>query len=255
MVASSIAFSAFLSLIPLLVLVALAYGALADPREVASDLRALVRVVPLGARAAIEGWLAEGLFRRDGRGAGLALSTALTLFSAGRAGRSLLYGLNIAYRVEHRRNFLARRLLAVAIAAGVAGLGVGALVLVSAVALVSRYVPDVPFGSKIARAFLWSAAATVTCVMSALLYRHGPAREPPALRAVAPGAVVATALSLSGTWLLSAYLARFGELGRLYGSLGAVVALQLWLLGVALVFLFGARLNADLAGDDSPLGR
>lgn len=249
MVASSIAFSAFLSLIPLLVLVALAYGALADPGQVASDLRSLLRVVPAGAQGVFEAWLSEGLTRREGRGAGLALSTVLTLFSAGRAGRSLLYGLNIAYRVEHRRDFLARRLLAVAIAAGAAGLGVGTLVLASVLTLLAGYVPDVPFGSEIARTMLWSAAAVTTCLVAALLYRYGPASEPAPMPAVAPGAVVAAALSLLGGWALSAYAARFGELGRLYGSLGAVVALQLWLLGLALAFLYGARLNAELSGD------
>ena len=64
-----------------------------------------------------------------------------------------------------------------------------------------------------------------------------------------PGALLATALWLGATALFSIYLARFGDFGRLYGSLGAVIVLQLWLLGSAFAFLLGARFNVELAGD------
>lgn len=122
MVASSIAFSSFLSMLPLITLVALAYGAFTDPQEVVADLRALTRVIPAEARRPVLAGLQDTLLQREGRGTGLALSIMLTVYSASRSGRSLLYGLNVAYRVDKRRGFLARRMTSVLIVLAVAAL-------------------------------------------------------------------------------------------------------------------------------------
>lgn len=253
MVASSIAFSTFLSLLPLLALVALGYGAFTDPREVVADLRSLTRVMPSEARGLVNLWLGEALLSRDGRGAGLVLSTVLTLLSASRAGRSLLFGLNVACRVERRRGFITRRLTAIAIVLGAAALLITALMAVSAFAVLARLLPALPFASELARALFWSATAAVTAAMLTAIYRYGPARAAPPWRDVMPGAAVATMLWLAATGLFSLYLTRFGDLGRVYGSLGAVIVLQLWLLGSALAFLLGARFNIEFAAGGQAL--
>ena len=249
MVASSIAFSSFLSLLPLLALVALAYGTFAEPQRVVADLRALTHVMPVEARGLISSSLGEALLNREGRGTGFALSIALTVFSASRAGRSLLYGLNVACRVQRRASFVARRAIAVTIVLAAAALVTAVLVAVSAFAFIVRFLPELPFASELAQVLFWSAAAAVTVAMLAAIYRFGPARASPPWRDVAPGAVLATALWLGATALFSLYLTRFGDFGRVYGSLGAVIVLQLWLLGSAFAFLLGARFNIELGGD------
>lgn len=249
MVASSIAFSSLLSMLPLLALVALAYGTFTDPREVVADLRTLTRILPAEAQGLVSSSLAEALLGREGRGVGFVLSTALTVFSASRAGRSLLYGLNVACRVERRPSFVARRAVAVAIVLAAAALVTVVLAAVSILAFIARFVPELPFASELAFASFWTIAAAVTAAMLAAIYRFGPARDAPPWREVAPGAVLATALWLGATALFSAYLTRFGDFGRVYGSLGAVIVLQLWLLGSAFAFLLGARFNVELAGD------
>lgn len=249
MVASSIAFSAFLSMLPLFALVALAYGTFTEPQEVVANLRALTRIVPDEARALINNSLGEALLISDGRGAGFALSIALTLFSASRAGRSLLYGLNVACRIERRSSFVARRAVSVLIVLAVAALVTSAVVAVSAFAFIARFLPELPFASELTQALFWVGTAAVTAAMLAIIYRFGPARDASPWDDVMPGSVLATALWLGATALFSIYLTRFGSFGRLYGSLGAVIVLQLWLLGSAFAFLLGARFNVELAGD------
>ncbi|SFP40175.1 membrane protein [Sphingomonas rubra] len=251
MVASSIAFSSFLSLLPLLALVALAYGTFTEPQEVIADLRALTRVIPVEARGLITSSSSEALLSREGRGTGFALSIALTVFSASRAGRSLLYGLNVACRVDRRPSFVARRVIAVLIVLAAAALVTAVLVAVSAFAFVVRFLPELPFASELAQVLFWIATAAVTAAMLTAIYRHGPARAAPPWRDVAPGAVLATVLWLGATALFSIYLGRFGDFGRVYGSLGAVIVLQLWLLGSASAFLLGARFNVELASDEA----
>lgn len=254
MVASSIAFSSLLSMLPMMALVALAYGAFTDPREVVADLTTLTRVLPADARGLVSSSLGEVRLDRRGRGVGFVLSVALTLFGASRAGRSLLYGLNVACRVERRPGFVARRTVAILIVLAAAALVTAVLIAVSAFTFIARFVPEIPFASELARASFWTVAALVTAAMLTAIYRLGPARAAPPWREVAPGAVTATALWLGATALFGGYLARFGDLGRVYGSLGAVVVLQLWLLGSALAFVLGARFNVELAGDEAAKG-
>jgi membrane protein len=64
-------------------------------------------------------------------------------------------------------------------------------------------------------------------------------------RASLPGAALATALWLGSTLLFGFYVTRFANYGRVYGSLGAAIALMVWLYMIALTVLIGAEFNAQ----------
>ena len=66
-------------------------------------------------------------------------------------------------------------------------------------------------------------------------------------RASLPGAVVATVIWLGSTLLFGMYVTRFADYSRVYGSLGAAIALMFWLYIVALSVLIGAEFNAQRA--------
>jgi membrane protein len=66
-------------------------------------------------------------------------------------------------------------------------------------------------------------------------------------RASLPGAALATALWFVATLLFGFYVTRFANYTRVYGSLGAAIALMAWLYIVALCVLVGSEFNAQLA--------
>jgi membrane protein len=66
-------------------------------------------------------------------------------------------------------------------------------------------------------------------------------------RASLPGAALATGLWFVSTLLFGFYVTRFANYSRVYGSLGAAIALMFWLYLVALCVLIGAEFNAQLA--------
>lgn len=66
-------------------------------------------------------------------------------------------------------------------------------------------------------------------------------------RASLPGAALATASWLGSTLLFGMYVTRFADYSRVYGSLGAAIALMFWLYIVALSVLIGAEFNAQRA--------
>ena len=106
----------------------------------------------------------------------------------------------------------------------------------------------------------WSVAGEILClglafvlVLTAvsLLYWLAPSGEN-AFRWVTPGALV-----FGGSWLVfslafSAYLSRFGSLNHVYGSLGAMIALLVWLYGSNAALLFGAELNSVIGEQFDP---
>ena len=60
------------------------------------------------------------------------------------------------------------------------------------------------------------------------------------------------------------YVSKVGSYDRTYGSLGAVLAMMMWLWISSMVVLLGAELNAEIehqtaqdstVGDDKPLGQ
>jgi membrane protein len=68
-------------------------------------------------------------------------------------------------------------------------------------------------------------------------------------RASLPGAALATGLWFISTLLFGFYVTRFANYSRVYGSLGAAIALLFWLYLVALCVLFGSEFNAQVAAD------
>jgi membrane protein len=66
-------------------------------------------------------------------------------------------------------------------------------------------------------------------------------------RASLPGAALATVFWLGSTLLFGYYVTRFADYSRVYGSLGAAMALMFWLYIIALSVLLGAEFNAQRA--------
>jgi membrane protein len=96
--------------------------------------------------------------------------------------------------------------------------------------------------SQIARTIVAVAAIVLG---TSLLYYWGPNR-PARLRSVYPGAILATALWWVTTTLFAWYVRNIANYNVLYGSVGAVVALLVWMYLLAIIALFGCEVNAQL---------
>ena len=61
------------------------------------------------------------------------------------------------------------------------------------------------------------------------------------------GAILAALVWAGASLALTYYLANFGSYNKVYGSIGAVIALMMWLYLSVFSVLLGAALNAELA--------
>ena len=69
----------------------------------------------------------------------------------------------------------------------------------------------------------------------------------PRFLATPPGAVLAVGSWISLSYLLGSYFRHFGTFNKTYGTLGAAIALMVWLYWTGFAMLVGAELNAELA--------
>jgi membrane protein len=96
--------------------------------------------------------------------------------------------------------------------------------------------------------------AAIAWLTFVVLYRYAAeSSPPPTVRAVLPGASLATALWLLLCLVYSAYVEYFTSFSATYGALTGVIVLEFWLYISALIVVYGAELNAELlrhpAGD------
>jgi membrane protein len=87
------------------------------------------------------------------------------------------------------------------------------------------------------------AFATVASV-SATLYYFGPYRQQ-RWRYVWPGAILATLLWLAATSGFAWYAVHIAHYNVMYGSVGASIALLVWMYVLAIVALIGCEFNAE----------
>ncbi len=89
----------------------------------------------------------------------------------------------------------------------------------------------------------WIIATLTSIAVIGLVYHHGVPRTQPWHR-VLPGSVVATVLWVVVTVGFGYYLRRYANFDVIYGSVGTVIALLIWLYLVSMVVLVGAEFNA-----------
>ena len=92
-------------------------------------------------------------------------------------------------------------------------------------------------------AIRWLIATLTSIAVIALIYHNAVPRTQP-WHTVIPGATLATAMWFSATLLFGFYLQHYADYSIIYGSLGAAIALLVWMYMVSLVVLVGAEFNA-----------
>jgi membrane protein len=165
---------------------------------------------------------------------------------------AVMQQLNDAYEVEEKRPFLRARATAVALTILFGTLVLGAFSLVVLGGMIERFLGD-HFGFSEAlllffRVFRWVIIVLALLLAISLVYYLGPNRRHP-FKFLSRGTVVASVLLLAASYGFSLYTSNFNNYSAVYGSIGAVIILMMWLYIVGLVILLGAEVNAALERD------
>jgi membrane protein len=99
----------------------------------------------------------------------------------------------------------------------------------------------------------WSIALLTSVAMLTVLY-YVSVPDKYGWKQAVPGASLATALWFPSTLLFGWYVTRYANYAAVYGSLGAGIALLVWLYIVCVAVLIGAEFNAELFPRDARSG-
>ncbi|MFA6947062.1 MAG: YihY/virulence factor BrkB family protein [Pedobacter sp.] len=91
----------------------------------------------------------------------------------------------------------------------------------------------------------WVILILVYFVTIAILYRYGPAHSKK-WKFFSAGSWMATILAILTFWGFSFYINNFGNYNKLYGSIGTLIVLMIWLYLNSLIILIGFELNASI---------
>ena len=186
------------------------------------------------------------------------IGLVIALWSANLGTQAMFYALKIAYgRSAHSNIWL---FYLSAFACTIVGI-LGVVVMLFAIVYVPILFADAGQASvyqAIVKLVRWPFLALLVLALLTLIYRYGPGHRGAEWKWVSVGAVFATTIWLLASIGFSYYVSHFAtNYDRMYGSLGAVIVLLLWLYLSFFIVLVGAEINAVLeeqSEEDAPLG-
>lgn len=177
----------------------------------------------------------------------------LAVWAASGSVMSLLEGFRAVYGIPHGRPFVHERAMAMLLVftSALPVLGASALIVIGRRGEIELIAWLGLLRDPAARGWISLAgqvlrfviAISAIALSTALLYYIGPNRKQ-SFRQVIPGAMLATLLWLLATLGFSWYVSHIVNYNVLYGSVGAGLALLVWMYVLSVVMLFGCEFNA-----------
>ncbi|MGZ5404264.1 MAG: YihY/virulence factor BrkB family protein, partial [Nocardioides sp.] len=248
--AAALTYYSVLALFPAAIAILSLVGLVGQGPQTVDTLMQILRDLgAAGAADTLEPTLDE-LSKTESAGLGLAVGLAAALWSASGYVGAFGRGMNRVYEIEEGRPIWKLRpamllvtmitvVLTAVVALGLVLTGPAAEAVGNAVGLGSAALTT----WNIAK---WPVLLAVVVLIVALLYYATPNVKQPKFRWVSVGAVVAIVLWVIASALFGVYVANFSSYDKTYGSLAGVIAFLLWLWITNLALLFGAELDAEL---------
>ena len=245
LISAGVAFFGFLAIFPAVAAIIAIWGIALDPNVIRTQIELLKGFIPNEAYALLLSQV-EGLLAVRGPQLGWTtlLSTVLALWSARAGVAALIRGLNAIHHLPNRTGGH-HQLRAIAVTLILISLALAAMIVTVVAPFLINLLPlnlDDVFWLHYANLGL-GLLLLVLCI--GIAYRAGPnytAKRPPF---ISWGLLIAVLLWAAAARGFMIYLANFPSYNRVYGSIGAVVILLIWLYVSAYTVLLGAAFDAE----------
>lgn len=243
LIAAGVAFFGMFSVFPAIAALIAVFGLLADPAIVVAQLELVREIIPAEAYELIFDQFDRLLSARtETLGVATAISLGLALWAARAGVAALMQGLNAINGMPNRGGFR-HYLVALTLTVSLIGISVTALLLVVVAPIVIAFLPVSPLTSWLLEGTRWIVAFVIVQAALSILYRFGPNRRGDRMRWFTPGALLVLVLWIAASAGFSYYLTNFASYNQVYGSIGAVIAMMMWLYISAYLILMGAAFN------------
>lgn len=184
------------------------------------------------------------------RGDLLSFSVFLSLFLSTNGMMELVQTFNKIYVTIENRSYWQTRAIATTLTIMLAFVMFTSIVLLTVGNYVLNYMVDNGF---LAQDFLfysilllkYSILFVLFLLTISLVYYFAPSLHN-RWRFISIGSVFATFLSILVSFLFSFYISNFGAYNKLYGSIGAMIAMMVWIYLISIILLIGFEVNASI---------
>ncbi|MFQ5445566.1 MAG: YihY/virulence factor BrkB family protein [Saprospiraceae bacterium] len=247
--ANSMAFSFFLSLFPAIIFLFTVATMLPLYHSFEHEINSYIDYI-MPTNAGIQLKLAiKNLVKPDKRL--LSVGFILTLHFSSNGMLAMMSGFEKTHlKAFRKRPAWRKRLIAIALT-----LQMGLLLMVSVVLIIlgnfaitwlagSLHLPQ--YVGTLMHLFRWMVILALFYFGIAMIYRYGAALHRP-LKWLTPGTTLATILSILSSLVFSFYVEAFDTYNKIYGSIGTIMVLMLWIEINCFILLVGFELNASIA--------
>lgn len=245
--AAQIAFFFLFALFPCLLTLTTLLAYLPVPDLFQVLLRIVGRFVPVDVLVLVEENLCTLVSVQQG--GLLSIGILLSLWTSSNAVISVQIAMNEAYGIEEQRPYWKVRLISVYLVIAFTLFIITSLLLLIFGPLIGIWLASLAnLGDAFTMAWnllRWPVILGLMMAALSTLYRYAPAIPLP-WREITPGAATATVAWAAVTLAFSFYVNNFGSYNKTYGSIGAVIALLIWMYASAFLVLLGAEINAHL---------
>lgn len=246
--ASSLAYSFMLAIFPAIIFLftLIPYVPIDNFQEQLMSLIALI--LPIEAYTAVQSTLIDIVKNQNSKLLSFGFVFAL-IFSTNGV-HNLMEAFNKSSLIIETRSWLKQRLVALYLTLMV----LFALIFALVVMTIGEYILNIlkselgfrdSFWLYVLNLARWLIIIVLYFVTIALLYRYGPAHAKK-WKFFSAGSWMSTILAILTFWGFSFYINNFGNYNKLYGSIGTLIVLMIWLYLNSLIILIGFELNASI---------
>lgn len=183
------------------------------------------------------------------RGGLLSFGFAMALYFSTNSINSLMEAFNSSYHLRENRSLLKQRFIALGLTLLLSLMLVISISLIIFTQLASSYLVEIGILKESAVTLMmlgkWIILLSMLFFGTAILFQYAPAKKT-YWSMFSPGAILSTLFIVLTSLGFSYYIEHFAQYNKLYGSIGTLIIILLWMYFNAIVLLTGFELNASI---------
>jgi membrane protein len=245
-VAAGLALFALLAVFPGFAAAVAIYGLFSSPAQIGAQVQLFGSLLPEAGLRILEAQLSELASQRDTLSVGLVVGIVVALWSARQGMTALMAATNVAYNERERRTFFKQLLISLVLTVGAVFAFMVVVILGVAVPLALNFLPLGNAAATVLLVIRWILLWVFASLALSAVYRFAPSRTEAQWRWVSWGSGIAATLWILCSVGFAFYLRFFNSYNKVYGAVGGVAIMLMWLYISGFVLILGAEINSEL---------
>jgi len=179
----------------------------------------------------------------------LSIGFVLTIFFATNGVNSLIEAFNSSYHINESRSIVKQRLLSLGITFLLSCILMITILLIMFSKTVVNYLITAEIIENKSIEYIlfgkWMVIIIMLFVGISIIYHFGPTIKKK-FQLFTPGSIISTCLIIVTSSFFNYYISNFAEYNKVYGSIGTLIIILLWMYINSIILLIGFELNASI---------